>query len=388
MRKICVITNSRTDYARLKTLLKALKRRKDIELQLFVIGSHLLPLYGDTIEDIKKDGFKITYKMYNEIDGRVPATMAKSTGLIINDLSSAFLNFRPDVVVVHGDRFESMAAAVTASFMNIPVAHIQGGEVTGTIDEHIRHAITKLSHFHFPSNERAKERILKLGEDQGSVFNCGCPATDILLSTPVLSFRELKSEILKLWPTNKLEVWKRSFNKNFFLVIHHPVTTELKDNSRNIKELFKALKSFDENILVLWPNIDAGSEEIVVEIKKTEKEFGGRMGLFPNFPVNIFVNILRHAKVLIGNSSSGIREACYFGLPAVNIGSRQEGRERTSNVVDVLSNSKEIKKAIRAQLKVGRYEPEYIYGKGGAGNQIAKILTAVDISNIQKRITF
>ncbi len=385
MRKICVVTNNRADYSRLKSLLKELDSRPDVELMLFVVGSHMLSLYGKTVDEIEKDGFKVAYRMYTEVDGRVPVTMAKSAALAIAELSTAFYNFKPDMVVVHGDRFEAMAAAMAASFMNIFVAHIQGGEVTGTIDEHIRHAITKLSHLHFPSTEDAKDRIIKMGERKDMVFNFGCPSVDLLMEIPAVPFDELKKEIFRY---AKKEDWKNNFNENFFMVVQHPVTTEFSHAKERMKSLLDALADFSHSILMLWPNIDAGSEAIVLEIKKFEKEKNGRIGLFPHFPFDTFVSIMRHAKVVIGNSSAGIREACYFGMPVVNIGTRQEGRQRPGNVIDVDYDAEQIKLAINKHLQMGKCEPEFIYGKGNAGKNIAEVLATIDISQIQKKITF
>ena len=384
-RTICVVTNSRADYSRLKTLLQALKNNKSVNLQLFVVGSHLLSNYGQTVKDIEKDGFKVTYKTHTEVEGRVPVTMAKSTGAAITELASAFYNFKPDVVVVHGDRFEALAAATAASMMNIRVAHIQGGEVTGTIDEHIRHAITKLSHIHFPSTKSAKERIIKMGELPANAHTVGCPSSDVLLSTPKISFEELKKQIFSF---AKKEEWKKNFNKNYFLVINHPVTTEFDDSEKNITGLLGALKNFDNNILMLWPNIDAGSEKLIGEIKNFEREKKASVGIFPNFPLPLFVNIMRHAKVIIGNSSSGIREACYFGVPVVNVGTRQAGRERGNNVIDASYDKNEITKAIKKQISAESYKPEYIYGDGTAGKKIADILATRPLPGAQKKIAY
>lgn len=385
MRKVCVITNSRADYSRLKTVLSSLNERKDVDLQLFVVGTHLLSHYGMTVKEIIKDGFNVSYEMYTEVNGSVPATMAKSVGTTIIELSSAFKNFSPDIVVVHGDRYEALAAAITASMMNIPVAHIQGGEVTGTIDEHVRHAITKLAHFHFPSSEDAKERIIRLGEKPENVFNVGCPASDLLLSEKEISFEELKKQVFKI---TKKEDWKNNFDENFFLVVYHPVTTEFNKIETEVENIFQALTEFDNSIVMLWPNIDAGSEKIVEVIKRFEKIESLKIGVFDNFPINTFVNLMRYAKVMIGNSSSGVREACYFGTPVVNIGTRQQGRERSKNVIDVGCDKDDITEAIREQLKHGRYDISYLYGGGTAGKKIADILTSVNVDDTQKRITF
>lgn len=384
MRKICVVTNSRADYSRLKTLLKSLKSRKDIEVQLFVIGPHLLTSYGMTIDEIERDGFKVAYKMHTEVDGRVPVTMAKSTGAAVTELANAFYNFKPDIVVVHGDRYETLAAATAASLMNIAVAHIQGGEVSGTIDEHIRHAVTKLSHLHFPSTASAGKRIIAMGEVPEKVFVTGCPASDILISTPPITFDKLKKKILAL--VTKKE-WKKTFSKDFLLFVYHPVTTEYDSLEKQFTKILAALRQFPQCLMVLWPNIDAGSERLVQALKKFEREEGARVGIFHNFPLETYAQILNHTRVLIGNSSSGIREACYFGTPVVNIGSRQDGRERSSNVVDVGNDTKAIVAAIKEQLKHGKYKPNYLYGDGHSGASIAEILATVEIGNVQKRIT-
>lgn len=384
MRKICVVTNSRADYSRLKTLLEALKKRKDIDLQLFVIGPHLLSSYGSTVKEIERDGFSITYQMHTEIEGRVPVTMAKSTGAALTELANAFYNFKPDIVVVHGDRYETLAAAIAASFMNITVAHIQGGEVTGTIDEHIRHAVTKLSHLHFPSTEQAAKRIIAMGEVAENVYVTGCPASDVLLRTAALSFAELKKKIL---PMVRKEEWKKTFNKDFFLFVYHPVTTEFESLEKQLARTLAALKKFPNGLMVLWPNIDAGSEKLVHALKQFERDEGARVGFFDNFPLDLYANIIRHARVLVGNSSSGIREACYFGTPVVNIGSRQDGRERTRNIIDVGDDTQQIVRAIKAQLKHGKHEPEYRYGDGSAGKRIGDIVATTRLESVQKRIT-
>jgi len=323
--------------------------------------------------------------MHTEINGRIPVTMAKSTGSAITELANAFYNYKPDMVVVHGDRYEALAAATAASLMNIYVVHVQGGEVSGTIDEHIRHAITKLSHLHLSSTKAARERIIKMGEQQNNVHMVGCPASEVLLNAPDMSFEELSKRIA---PFVKKEGWKERFNQDFFLVVYHPVTTEFETIEEESTEVLEALKRFDNSLIVMWPNIDAGGEKLVHVLKEFERENDERIGMFPNFPIDLYANVLRHAKVMIGNSSSGIREACYFGTPVVDVGSRQYGREQGKNVVNVPHDRKVIEKAIRAQLKKERYEPEYIYGKGGVGKKMADIIATVDITNIQKQITF
>jgi len=384
-RKICVVTNSRSDYVRLKTVMLELKRRSDVELVTIVLGSHLLSDFGSTVELLIEDGFAPNYRVFSKVDGNEPVSMARSVGLATTDLATIFYNENPDIVVVHGDRYETLAVASAAALMNIHVAHIQGGEVTGTIDEHIRHAVTKLAHFHFPSNKDAAERIAKLGEEEKNIFNLGCPSIDLIQSAKVMTFAELK---IALSEYVKKEGWLDTFTEDFFLVLEHPVTTEFSDTRAHFTEVFDALGSFDNPIMMLWPNVDAGGEALVDLINTFEREHHAQIGVFDNFPNDIFVNLMRHASVMIGNSSSGVREASYLGTPVVNVGNRQEGRNRTKNVIDVPYDAKQIEKSIRAQLKRNTYKKEMPYGKGNSGKRIAEKLATVKLSNIQKRITF
>lgn len=385
-RKICVVTNTRADYSRLKSILFALREREDVKLSLCVAGSHLLAISGYTVEDIKQDGFSIDYRTYIEVDGHTPSTMAKSTGLAIIEFSSFFENQRPDIVVVHGDRFEAFAAAAAASMMNIHVAHLQGGEITGTIDEHLRHAITKLSHFHFASDKVSAARIRNLGECSEHVFNAGCPSVDELLSAPLYTFNELKSHMDS---RIKKKEWLVNLNKDkgFFLLTYHPVTTEYEKGGQDIEEILRALQQFPEQILVLWPNIDAGSEIIVKTLKDFERRFNKKIAVVNHFPMDIFVNLMRYTKVMIGNSSAGIREACYFGTPVVDIGTRQKGRLQTKNIISVPAEEKKVVEAVKLHLSLQtRYTPEYPYGKGNVGQGIAETLATINLGSPQKHL--
>ncbi|MDP3956290.1 MAG: UDP-N-acetylglucosamine 2-epimerase [bacterium] len=381
-RKICVVTNTRADYSRLRTLLLALKKHKDVDLVLCVAGSHLLSHYGYTIKEIERDGFAVAYRIYSEVDGRVLSTMTKSTGLAIIEFSSFFENNRPDIVVVHGDRFEAFAAATAASMMNIHVAHLQGGDITGTIDEHLRHAISKLSHFHFPTNDKSAKRLCQLGEDPQHVFSFGCPSVDSILATPTYSFQKFKKQLAL--QTKKKE-WLQRFNEDFILLVQHPVTTEVDSAAKEIVVVLDALRSFDRSILMLWPNIDAGSEKMVSAIKQFESKTNGLLGVFDNFSVELFHNIMKHTSVIVGNSSAGIVEACYFGIPVVNIGSRQQGRLRTENIVDVACDKKAIKEAVKVQLS-STYACSFPYGKKNVGKKIAEKLATIPLPHSQKRL--
>ena len=384
-RKICVVTNGRADYSHMKTMIAALHERPDVELAIVATGMHLLSAYGNTIEDIERDGFTVHHRVFMEVDGRVLSTMTKSVGLGIIEFSSYFENFRPDVVVVHGDRFEAFAAASAASMMNIHVAHVGGGEVTGTIDEHLRHAISKLSHIHFPSDAESAKRIECMGERADRVFNTGCPSVDILLSTPPVSFAELKET---LRPEVKKKEWLDSLDEDFLVVTHHPVTTEFEQVEDEMRAVLDALSAVDNKIMLLWPNIDAGAEKIVRMVKEFERKEDGRVGVLSHFPFEAFINVMRHARAMVGNSSAGVREACYFGLPVVNVGNRQAGRLRTKNVVDVPGEAAAITKALKSQMAHGRYDIEYPYGNGQAGEKIAELLGTIELGSPQKRLAY
>ena len=384
-KRICVVTTNRADYVKLKSVLEFLSKDPDVELLTIITGSHLLRNYDNTVDLIRSDGFPVSYTTYIEVDGRIPVTMAKSAGLATSEFATAFHNLNPDIVVLHGDRFEMLAAAVAASLMNLFIVHIEGGEITGTIDEHIRHAVTKLAHCHFPATRQAKINILKLGEKPENVFCAGCPGVDNLLKAPHMSLEKLEEQVNKSVKEKK----RVNIQNGFLLCVQHPVTTEYGQGDVHVKETLEALLKSGKETIILWPNIDAGADDISqtmrVFLLRPEVD---KVTVFRNFIPDIFLNLLKHASVMVGNSSSGIREAGYFGTPVVNIGTRQIGRIYGKNVINAGYNRNEIFSAIQKQLKHGRYKPEYLYGKGGAGKKIARILKSVDTSAIQKRLSY
>ena len=385
MKKICVTTSSRADFSRIETILRELKNRSPVELQLLVLGSHLLGIAGNTKLEIENKGFKIDHSLYMEVSGNNPETMAKSVGLAIVQASTLFDRLKPDIVLVHGDRFESLAIGITAALMNIHVAHIQGGEVTGSIDESIRHALTKLSHLHFVSTEKSRERVIKMGENPATVFNIGCPGTDLLLRNQRMSRRDTLS-----WLNKNMIKSNNTLNTDmpYLFIIQHPVTTEYQRADEQINETLDAVKEYKGQVIVLWPNIDAGSDSLSGSIRRHFVITNKQARIFKHIPSEIFVNVLRNASCFIGNSSSGVRESCYFGTPTVNIGSRQNTRERGSNVIDVGYDRKEIARAIKKQIVHGRYPVEHIYGDGTAGKQFADICATIKLPNIQKKIIY
>lgn len=383
MRRVCVVTGNRAEYTRVKTAMRAINEHPDLELILIVTGSHLLRKYGMTVEEIERDGFKIDEKVYLIVEGENPVTMAKSTGLGIIELATVFNNYKPDIVIAPTDRFETLPVAIASAYMNIPLAHIQGGELSGNIDESVRHSITKFANIHFPATERSRQILITMGEDPNYVFNVGCPATDLLLETPKLTAREIL-EILNV-KTKTLDP-----DRKFLLVVQHPVTSEYGSGYAQIQETLHALRHFkDYQILMTWPNVDAGSEDIVVGIRRFLMEYGeDRFFTYRHFRSDIFVNLMCHCECMLGNSSAGIREACYFGVPVVNIGTRQQFRERGKNVIDVIYDREQIRAAIDKQLKNGRYQVEMLYGDGNAGKKIANILATIKLSTVQKKFFY
>ena len=341
--------------------------------------------FGKVSNHIEKDGFKIDYSFHNIVEGENLTTMAKSTGLGIIEMAMVLDNLKPDYLVVVGDRFEVMASTIAASYMNIRVAHTMGGEVTGTIDESIRHAITKFAHIHFPANEDAKSRIIRMGEEEDYVFNVGCPRIDLVAE-------ELKNDSISQLG-NLFEEYKGvgepfDVNNPFLLVSQHPVTTEFGKNRAQIESTLSALESLQMPCIMLWPNVDAGSDEVSKGIRTfREKKNPHWLYLFKNLPTNIYIHLMNTAACLVGNSSSGIREGAYIGTPVVNIGTRQTARMRASNVIDVNNDINEITSGINKQLTHGKYPQSTIYGDGEAGKKIADILSHSN-PPIQKKITY
>lgn len=384
-RKVCVITAGRADYIRIKTALDAINNNDALELQLCVMGSHLLNRFGLTINTIIEDGFKVDEKIFIMLEGEDPLIMTKSIGLGIIEVSTALNNLKPDIVIALTDRFEALITSVAAATMNIPLVHLQGGEVSGTIDESIRHVCTKFANWHLASTEDAKKRIIKLGEPKSTVFNTGCPSIDLLKQVEILT----KSVLFEKVNTFSRENFNIDNNKQFILVLQHPVTTELDDNYNNMKETLKAIYQTNIQTIMLWPNIDTGGSSMVKAIRYFLMENpNNKIFLFKHFPYDIFVNLMYHCNCMIGNSSASIRETPCLGTPVVDIGTRESGRERGKNTINVHYNSNEISSAIHHQLNHGRYEIEEIFGDGISGEKIAKILTEIDLSYIQKKISY
>lgn len=381
MRKIAVLTGTRAEYGIYYHVLKEIEKHKDLELQLIVCGMHMCPDFGMTINEIEKDGFKIDDKIETIFSSDTGAAMAKSIGVTIMDLSQSFSRLQPDVVVTLGDRGEMMAAAIVATHMNIPVAHIHGGEVTGTVDESIRHAITKLAHIHFPATEDSRERIIKLGEREENIFVSGAPGLDYIAHAKYHSKEDLVKKLgLK--------------GDKFFMLTQHPVTTEKDLVREQMIETMEALVEMGIETIVSYPNSDSGGREIIEVIEEYKKKYD-IFKSYRNLSQVDYLSILKYTSAMIGNSSSGIIEAPSFKLPVINIGTRQQGRLRAVNIIDVDYGRENVLNGLKKAL----YDEEFKkileqcnnpYGDGNASEKIANTLSEIKLDRelIQKRITY
>lgn len=381
-RKICIVMTVRGNYAKMKSILRKIQLRPDLELQLVVGGAVVLHKFGNPLNIIEEDGFSVNETIHFLVEGGKPITMAKSAGLAMVELSTALENLKPDIVIAIADRFEAMAVAVAASYMNIPVAHLEGGELSGSIDESIRHAITKLSHLHFVATQKSAERVIRMGEDPSTVFVVGSPTIDLIrINAMDLNFDvyEKYGGVGKVSPLAK---------GNYLVVIQHPVTTEYGDATSQVLETLHAVNSMNMPALWLWPNMDAGTDEISKGIRNFRERFQPQhIHFFKNFAFEDYAKLLNNSAALVGNTSSGIRESAFLGVPVVNIGTRQNYRERGANVCDVPYDRERIIEAIARQVAHGRYPSDPLYGEGHAGEKIAEILSTAQIT-VQKRLSY
>jgi len=382
-RKICVVVTARPSYSRIKTALTAINTHPELELQLVIAGSALLDRYGNAVDFIEKDGFEIAAKVFMVLEGENPTTMAKTTGLGVMELTNVFYNLNPDAVVTIADRFETIATSIAASYQNIPLIHIQGGEVTGSIDEKVRHANTKLADLHLVSTEEAKERVIKLGEDPTKVINTGCPSIDLakeIQETTILDFDPIK----KYGGVGMEFEWK----DGYIVVMQHSVTTEYQLAKKHILETLKAINSLNYPAFWFWPNVDAGSDGTSNGIRAfRELQKPEHIHFFKNMEPLDFLKLLKNSKALVGNSSVGIRECSFLGVPVVNIGNRQHRRTRAANVKDVNYLEREIIEATEKAISQEHYPSSSLYGNGDAGKQIADILAKTELT-YNKTITY
>ncbi|MDH4226865.1 MAG: UDP-N-acetylglucosamine 2-epimerase [Deltaproteobacteria bacterium] len=378
-RKIAVILVDRANYGRLKPVMEAVKRNDDLALQVVCAGTMVLERFGAPVNIVRTDGFDVSSEIYIELEGSTPLTMAKSLGFAVIEFASEFQRLRPDIVLIIGDRYEALAAALAASYMNICIAHIQGGEVSGSIDESARHAITKLAHFHFPSTRKAAEHLKSMGERPETVFFVGCPSGDIALKLN----KELPFDIFARGVGGEIAATDK-----YLLVVFHPVTTEYGMEKDETLQLITALGEIKMPTVWLWPNIDAGSDHVSKVIRAFREQREAKwLRLIKNFTPENYLKVLANASCAIGNSSSFVRDSSFLGTPVVLVGDRQGGREVAENVLPVAPERTLIFEAVKKQLGKGGFTPSSLYGDGTASGKIAAALSQV-VLYIQKRLAY
>lgn len=359
-RKIVFLTGTRADFGKLKPLINRVENSDLFECYVFVTGMHTLSRYGSTFHEVEKQGYKNIFVYMNQ-------TNTTEMDIILSNTIIGFSNFvkeiAPDMIVVHGDRIETLAGAIVGSFDNILVSHIEGGELSGTIDEIIRHAVTKLSHIHFVSNKEAKRRLIQMGEIESNIFVIGSPDIDIMISDNLPTINEVKKR------------YDISFD-GFAIFIYHPVTTEINNLEININEVVLALIESNKNYIVIYPNNDCGSDIILKEYERfNEKD---HFKVFPSMRFEFFLAALKHSKFIIGNSSSAIKEAEIYGVPAINIGGRQKSRTKSKNILNVDENKENILKTISKVENMEIY-PISHFGDGNSTKKFYEIITRESI---------
>lgn len=368
-KKIVFLTGTRADYGKIKSLLEITNNHPNFEVHIFVTGMHLQRKYGHTVDEIVKSGFKNIYRFINHTSER---SMDQNLAKTIQGFSDFVKEHEPNLIVIHGDRVETLAGAIVGSLNNILVAHLEGGEVSGTIDELIRHAVSKMCHAHFVSNAKAKHRLIQMGELEESIYEIGSPDVDVMVSQNLPSFEEVLSRYDINLP-------------NYGIVLFHPVTTEVDYIGEYSRNLVDALIASNRNFVVIYPNNDLGSSEILREYKRLEGN--SRFKIFPSLRFEYFLVLLKNAKCLVGNSSAGIREAPYYGLPTVNIGTRQQNRALHSDIINCDYRDSEIVEKIEIAFN-SNFESISLFGYGNSDELFMDVLNTTTFWNISKQKMF
>ena len=359
-KKIIFLTGTRADFGKMRSIILELQNGKKFDVEVFATGMHLLRSYGLSVKEIKKVGIKKIYTFLNQKDKSYNRKMDITLSKTVNGFSEFINRKKPDLIVVHGDRLEALAGAIVGAFNNILTAHIEGGELSGTVDNSIRHAVSKLSHLHFVSNNLYKKRLIQLGETKKSIFVIGSPDIDIMVS--------------KKLPT--MSKVKRQYNINFkeySILIFHPVTTELKETPRQTKILLNAIKASKKNFVVIYPNNDPGSKIIINQYQKLKKN--KRLKIFRTMRLTYFLTLLKNTNCIIGNSSAGIREAPFYGVPAINIGTRQNNRFRYRSVINIRFNKNLILKTMKSLKNKKKLKKINHFGRGKSSLEFNKIIS-------------
>ncbi|HFD32449.1 MAG TPA: UDP-N-acetylglucosamine 2-epimerase (hydrolyzing) [Gammaproteobacteria bacterium] len=383
-RKVCIVLTTRGNYAKMKTTMLAIKEHSDLELQTILAGGIIHESFGDFEAILKTDNFHIDYKIdFLVNDGKDLESMTNSAGRATSMIGNALKKLQPDIVIVIADRYEALSISLASTCMNIPIAHLEGGEVSGSIDERIRHAITKLALVHFPANPDSALRIKKMGEDKRAIFDVGTPSIDLIRNIDITDLSYLNSSTI-----NGLSGVNIDYKNDYLVVSQHPVVTEQESSEFQIYQTAKAVAQIGLPVFWIRPNMDAGRDGVEKALLKLGDIFENTDVCYASsLTLEAYAVLLKNSKCLIGNSSSGIRECEYMGVPVVNIGSRQQGRMRGENVIDTKYISDDIEQAIRIQIKHGPYKPGYIYGDGLSGKKIANVLASYEFE-LDKLITY
>ena len=379
-RKILYISGTRADYGLMKSVLSAIRSHPDLSLDIGATGMHLMPEFGSTLDEIRQDGFSchiINATFANDSKD----SMALFVGDCIRGCVVLIQKLKPDIILVLGDRVEMLSAAIAGAYLGIPVVHIHGGDITSTVDDIARHAITKLSHVHCPATKESAERIIKMGEDPQHVHVVGSPGLEQILNESHTEPEELSLKYSINW------------SRRLILVIFHPETFDLGDPSAHMEQVLNATLSFHEQVIVIYPNADAGGRAMIDVIRR----HAGNPDLhaFPSIPHRDYLGLLKNSSVIVGNSSSGIIEAPSFGIPAVNIGNRQKGRLKGKNVIDTGYSTDEIKAAVNKALYDNSFRESVntagnLYGDGKTSSKITRVLAEMQINPdlLQKRMMY
>ena len=369
-KKVLFITGTRADYGKIKSLMKTMDNSERYEVFIYVSGMHLLSQYGSTYREVLKDGYQNVHVAFGQ---QQTDDMSYNLGVVLTNLAVYVSQVQPDMILVHGDRIDALAGAITGALNNILVAHIEGGEISGTIDDSIRHAISKFAHLHFVCNEEAKKRIIQLGESDKHIFVIGSPDIDIMLSDKLPSLAETK------------KYYDISFEE-YAIFMYHPVTTEVSELGEHITKVIQALRASGKKYVVIYPNNDLGTEIILEKIQKLDTE--ENFAVYPSIRFEYFLTLLKHALFIIGNSSAGIRESGIYGVPAIDIGTRQNGRYDKKTLKNVQHVEEKVEDILEAIRDADTYAiPCHNFGKGNSTERFLKILEKEETweCEVQKR---
>jgi UDP-N-acetylglucosamine 2-epimerase (hydrolysing) len=370
MKKIVFVTGTRADYGKLKSIILKLERIKNFKVSVFVTGMHNLKIYGSTHDELRKDKIKNIVRFKNQNNNDSMDSIISKT---INGFRKYVLKENPDLVVVHGDRVESLACAIVASINNIKAAHIEGGELSGTIDEVLRHSISKLCNLHFVTNNIAKKRLIQMGELRSSIFVIGSPDVDLILKKDLPSIREVR------------EKYDIKF-LNYAVAIFHPVTNELINLKKEIKIFLKSITESKQNFVLIFPNNDSGTNIILNEYKKIKSD---KIKIFPSIRFEYYLSLLKNSNFIIGNSSSGIMEAPYYGVPTINLGNRQLNRVKLKSIINLGFNKKNISKLIKYFSKNNKkFKKTTFFGEGHSAKKFINIIKKKNFWNIKNQKQF